>query len=374
MEGKYLQKQSNYTRSQKNNLLTWKSLCSKIISVHESIRFAGVSNEAGQLIHYKHKKGLSSLMSKKEAEWSAFLSAVRGQTRTMFEHKLGKLVYSVATYEKVKRTTIYLNDGYLLLISFESEQSENTILNKIFELPSFAKYGIQKKLTSPSDIDLEMKKTENYFALGKVTSRVSHEVRSPLSVILANVGILNEDKNLDKDQSYRLQKIEKSVYRINRQLENILDFSREHKIKKQLTPLRDLLKLELAQIIAPDNIEIIYPKKNTLIYCDKDKFRNVIRNIIQNAVQAIKNNGTIRIKTSENKNNVKIAIENSGSTITEKNLNTVFDPLFTTKPSGVGLGLAISKEIVEMHGGKISVKNNPTTFTITLPKNEVFVK
>ena len=261
MERKYLQKQSNYTRSQKNNLLTWKSLCSKIISVHESIRFAGVSNEAGQLIQYKHKKGLSSLMSKKEAEWSAFLSAVRGQTRTMFEHKLGKLVYSVATYEKVKRTTINLNDGHLLLISFESDQNENTILNKIFELPFFSKFGIHKKLTKSSNIDLEMKKTENFFALGKLTSRITHEIRSPLSVILTNLELLSEDDYTDKKHYNPLQKIEKSVYRINRQLENILGFTKENTINKQLIPIMDLLKLTLSEIIYPDNIEIVFPKK-----------------------------------------------------------------------------------------------------------------
>ena len=91
-------------------------------------------------------------------------------------------------------------------------------------------------------------------------------------------------------------------------------------------------------------------------------------NVIYNSVQAVGDKGEINVGINEDENNVVISIEDSGEGIPEENLDKIFEPLFTTKKGGTGLGLANCKQILENQDAKILVKNNPTTFTIEFPK------
>jgi two-component system sensor histidine kinase HydH len=97
--------------------------------------------------------------------------------------------------------------------------------------------------------------------------------------------------------------------------------------------------------------------------------QRVFTNLIQNSIQAIEKKGIITIVFSENDKELTIAIKDTGSGIPQDIMPEIFEPLFTTKVDGTGLGLAICKKIVEDHNGSISVTNDPTTFTIQLPKN-----
>ncbi|PIN82203.1 MAG: hypothetical protein COV65_07690, partial [Nitrosopumilales archaeon CG11_big_fil_rev_8_21_14_0_20_33_24] len=89
---------------------------------------------------------------------------------------------------------------------------------------------------------------------------------------------------------------------------------------------------------------------------------------LTNAIDAINGSGTISVKVKQTKNKIIIDFENSGPTIPQDIMEKIFDPLFTTKSNGTGLGLPTCKKIVRQHNGDISVKNNPTTFTIELPQ------
>ena len=94
----------------------------------------------------------------------------------------------------------------------------------------------------------------------------------------------------------------------------------------------------------------------------------VFSNLITNAVQAIENNGELNLRINEEPNEVIVEIEDSGPGIPQENISKIFDPLFTTKPTGTGLGLVSCKNIVEQHGGTISVRNNPTVFSCEIAK------
>ncbi|HSA98748.1 MAG TPA: ATP-binding protein [Candidatus Nitrosotenuis sp.] len=343
---------------------TWKSMCNKILKIDQSIRFVGISNETGQLIQFAYRKGISQLLSQKEAEWSAFLSAMTIQTRTMFEHKLGRLLYSSSTYEKVKRITISLKGSHLLLMSMERDANVDKILGAISEQFSsdFETAHSQKE----PDIDSEIKKTSNFITLGKLTAKIVHEIRSPLAVILNNAELIS-DLNGSDSNSKQIQRILRGVNRIDLLVNNILDFSKYSNLNKKLVSVGELIDSALSEIIVPDTINMNLPKTNLKIYCDPEKLVSVLKNIIINAIQSMENNGTIKINIKNNKNSIRIDIENSGPPIVSDDLAKVFEPLFTTKVKGVGLGLSISKEIVESHGGNILVKNNPVTFSIVLP-------
>ena len=105
------------------------------------------------------------------------------------------------------------------------------------------------------------------------------------------------------------------------------------------------------------------------IICDSRQLEIVFSNILMNAIQAMENSGQIKVRIIENEEDVNIEIEDSGPGVPEDKIDEIFDPLFTTKASGTGLGLVSCKNIIEQHKGSIKVKNNPTIFEIKIPKN-----
>lgn len=118
-----------------------------------------------------------------------------------------------------------------------------------------------------------------------------------------------------------------------------------------------------------DPTKISLPKNDAKILCDLHMMEVVFVNLIMNSLQATKNNSDIKISLKELDDVVQIEVEDTGEGISEDVLPKIFEPLFTTKQKGTGLGLASCKKIIEQHNGTIFVKNNPTTFTITLPKS-----
>ena len=100
-----------------------------------------------------------------------------------------------------------------------------------------------------------------------------------------------------------------------------------------------------------------------------EKWKQFFSNLITNSIQAVNDDGDITIQVSTIDDDIIIEIVDTGPGMTESLISKIFDPLFTTKSHGTGLGLSICKTIVEQHGGKILVKSNPTTFTVTIPKN-----
>lgn len=125
-------------------------------------------------------------------------------------------------------------------------------------------------------------------------------------------------------------------------------------------------------INAPENIKIDVPLNDISLYCDSSKLTIVLTNLINNSIQALEAGGKITIKASEDNDYSIIQIEDSGSGIPSEVLLKIFEPLVTTKSTGTGLGLASCKYIIEEHSGSIAVQNNPTTFTIKIPKSTNF--
>jgi len=235
---------------------TWDSLCDEILEIDGSVRFAGVCNDAGQLIHYVYRKGINPLISQKEAEWSAFLSAFRNQTRILFQHKLGKLLYSAATYEKVKRITVYLNKDYLLLVSTESSQDESYVMSKIFELPMFSKIKLLKTVKSSTDkVTLHQ-----LLDLGKHTAELVHEIRNPLAVIQNSLETLLRQYKLDENTK-QYKQIKNGIYNIDQQVNNILNFSKIIQLDKKLIPIQEIIQQSLGGIVLHNKIKLVLPKK-----------------------------------------------------------------------------------------------------------------
>jgi signal transduction histidine kinase len=132
--------------------------------------------------------------------------------------------------------------------------------------------------------------------------------------------------------------------------------------------LREVIEGSLSKVNVPSDIEVSVDKNDVKIDCDVVKLDAVFINLIVNSVQEMHQGGKIEIKISDAGDLAEIRFIDSGDGISDVDMGKIFEPLFTTKQKGTGLGLAICKNIVEQHHGEISVKNNPTTFTIRLPK------
>jgi len=213
-------------------------------------------------------------------------------------------------------------------------------------------------------------KAEKTSIMGTMASRLSHDLRNPLTVIKSNLDLMM--RNLESEPDEKTMKfrkrIDNSVDSMTNIIEDVLQFSKTPILQKEPSSINELLESAVSNIDVPDKIKITLPKSDFLINCDQSKIKSVFSNLITNSIQSIEGEGKITISIKEESNYLSIYFEDSGSGIAEDDITKIFEPLFTTKVTGTGLGLGISKNIIDEHGGMISVHNNPTTFTIKLPK------
>lgn len=223
----------------------------------------------------------------------------------------------------------------------------------------------ERKLT----ITQERLKTEKLTAIGELSARIAHDLRNPLSVIknVAEIIKLQYPSNDSRLQDH-FNKLENSVQRMSHQIDDVLNFVRTTPLEKKITSVKEIITKSIDDLDLPRDVSIERPLTDEKIDCDEQKIRTAISNILLNAIQAIDGKGVISIKISGYTKHITIDISDSGPGIPEDVLPHIFDPLFTTRQRGTGLGLSSCKNIIEQHGGKISVKNKPTTFTITLPR------
>jgi two-component system sensor histidine kinase HydH len=155
-------------------------------------------------------------------------------------------------------------------------------------------------------------------------------------------------------------------------IRGVLDYVRTSESLMERTSVTGLLKTVVSGLQVPDNVRIIFPTEDTDIYGDVKQLETVFSNLILNAIQAVNGNGRIMIQASEIGSETVIDIIDNGHGIEKENLPKIFEPLFTTKQNGTGLGLASCKSIIEKHGGTIecsSIVNKGTVFTIRFPKS-----
>ncbi len=215
-------------------------------------------------------------------------------------------------------------------------------------------------------------KAERLSAIGELSGRLAHDLRNPLSVMKMSTDLLkqnsNDSKVSDDVTQKRLDLIRKSIDRISHQVDDVLDYVRTSPLQSIKCPVKEIILNSIEKISVPENIKITIDNSDVNIVCDSDKMEAVFINVVMNSIQAMSNGGTLTIKINSINDFVEIDFIDTGDGIPEESIGKIFEPLFTTKQKGTGLGLASCKNIVEQHRGQISVKNNPTTFTIQIPK------
>jgi len=232
----------------------------------------------------------------------------------------------------------------------------------------FSYIHLRKQNQTIITISEKLIKAERISSIGELSARIAHDIRNPLGVIrtsVENIRMKSDDPEFIKKSVIRC---DKAIQRITHQIEEVMDFLKDSPLDLEPVSLLDSLKSSIAGITIPDGIKMIFPTKDVGILGDKIKLESLFYNLIINAIQKLKNEGIITIKIFDEPDNmVKITIEDNGKSIPEDYLKKIFEPLFTTKQIGTGLGLASCKMIVQQHQGTITVTNNPVTFTLILP-------
>lgn len=228
-----------------------------------------------------------------------------------------------------------------------------------------------KRLASEvEDKNVELVRNARLTTIGTMASRVAHDLKNPLTIIQTYSEMLTPQilSKLDTNDKEKWLRIQNSVLDMKRIIEDVLDFARTTEIKKQSASMLNIIHLAMNHVRTSYGIVIRLPENDVSFRCDSRKLEGVLSNLINNSIQALDGQGEIDLEVDSDMDFVTIKIKDSGPGILDENMNKIFEPMFTTKKTGTGLGLVICKSIIDQHGGTISVSNKPTTFTIKLPR------
>jgi two-component system NtrC family sensor kinase len=221
--------------------------------------------------------------------------------------------------------------------------------------------------------------SERLAAVGKLASRVAHEVNNPLAIIKTAIRIAGNQSQGDTAVKKTLQEIEEEIGRIARIIRGLLDLSRPRPTDEiiQVNTVIQSLESLLEQNLREKQIALTVALDPALpcVCLSADQLKQVILNLVRNAEDAMPGGGRLSIQTRQRDNTVELSVDDTGCGIAEEHLGHVFDPFFTTKgpEHGMGLGLCVSYGIVQAAAGSIVVESDVsrgTTFRVRLPARE----
>lgn len=233
------------------------------------------------------------------------------------------------------------------------------------------KYNMLKRQSAQEKIQNEAQKLE---LVGSLAAGTAHEIRNPLTGIKGLVQLLSEKYNNPEDQFY-FKIINEEINRINEIASEFLILGKPTIMKTERIDLRKIL-FEIEPFIKSEanlnemKYEYCLPSEAIMIECAKDQIKQVILNITKNAFESMEKNGQLTVKLVQNGQNGILEIIDTGHGIAKDELNKIFNPFYTSKETGTGLGLVVCKRIIHSFNGDISInskKGHGTTVSITLP-------
>ena len=235
--------------------------------------------------------------------------------------------------------------------------------------------AIIRDITEHKQMESKMLQSERLAAVGQAVAHVAHEIKNPLMIIGGFSSQIRSSLESEKDIK-KIEMVMDEVMRLERLVANLGDFTKEYKLVKRPAEINmvisDVLKI-MAGVCSPEKYGFnkILSKEVKEINCDPDKLKQVFINIISNGLEAMPDGGMITVTTEKINNGVEIRLNDEGIGIASEQLKNIFEPFYTTRESGSGLGLSISYKLIEAHDGDIWAISNPgkgTTFIIQLPE------
>jgi signal transduction histidine kinase len=238
---------------------------------------------------------------------------------------------------------------------------------------------VEQRTQALRDAQDELVQKERLATLGRLAGSVAHEIRNPLGVISNAVYFLHTTlPDASETTSEYLGIISSEVHGAEKIVSDLLDFSRTRLPAREKIAVSALVSQVLERRPPPENVKVTTEIAPDLppVYVDPRQMGQVLGNLVTNAYQAMPGGGRLVIKTSKVSGKpprsgwVSISITDTGCGISQENVDKLFEPLFTTRARGIGLGLAISRNLVESNGGSIAVESEVgkgSTFTVRLP-------
>lgn len=239
--------------------------------------------------------------------------------------------------------------------------------------------AIARDVTEQRKLNDRMIHADKMMLLGQLSTSVAHEIRNPLAAMNLNLQMLQRKLSATPLEQYAVSSL-RGIERILAIVENTLNFAKPIPPKKESVDVNILLQESIEMVgdlflRKSIKVETHFAEGMPLLLADSKQLHQVFINILTNACDAITTKGTITIRTSEldsshSEPGVAIAITDDGCGITHLDLSQIFEPFFTRKAEGTGLGLPICQRIIHQHGGQIHVQSQlglGSTFTIDLP-------
>lgn len=225
----------------------------------------------------------------------------------------------------------------------------------------------------------ELAQTERLAAIGQLTATVSHELRNPLGTLMASVSVLN--RYLDGTEPHvrgELDRIQRNVWRCVRIIEDLLEFSRKREATLRPVAVDDWVEQQVDEMRPTNGVQVrLDLASGAKVPIDGEKLRQAFVNVLQNAFQAVESGEAravdkpeVVIGTRNTARMVALWVKDNGPGMDAEVQRRMFEPLFSTKAFGVGLGIPLVKRIAEQHGGSVDVESEEgsgTTVTILLP-------
>ncbi len=249
------------------------------------------------------------------------------------------------------------------------------------ELKNFSRQmeeRIQKTTADLRKTEAQLIRSEKLAALGQLAAGIAHEIRNPLTSINILIHSLRERLPSENSLQEDIKVIEEEIHRMNEIVDQFLRFAKPSSPFLEKTDVLSIFE-ETLQLLRPqiEKQRIVVEKEFQalpMIQMDPEQMKQAMLNLLLNAIQAMPEGGQLTLKGQNSKDGqwIHLSIEDSGMGISPEDIDKLFDPFFSTKEGGVGLGLSITHRIIDQHHGKIEVENAPekgTIFTVWLPIN-----
>jgi len=287
------------------------------------------------------------------------------------EHHPCPLVQTLKTEQPTQTTHVHLDKDdkeiYYSISTYPLREDDSVV----------GAIEISRDITDDINVQKAMMQQEKLASVGRLSAGVAHEINNPLTTILTTAMLIQEELDPQDPNYPELETITKEALRCRKIVASLLDFARQSTPSRKKCNLNDIVResvvLTNKQAAFNDlTLTCDLAKDMPAIYLDTGQIQQSIINLILNAIEASAAGGAITIATfyRPDLESLEITVSDTGEGISEDNIVKIFDPFYTTKDSGNGLGLAITHGIIEQHNGTIDVDSKlgrGTTFKITLP-------
>ena len=219
----------------------------------------------------------------------------------------------------------------------------------------------------------KLSRQDKLAVLGQLAGSVGHELRNPLGVISNSVYFLQRIlSEADKTTTEYLNLIADRVSEADKIIDDLFSLSRTQQVERSAVQGQHLFETAFERAPAPENIRVTtaWSPDFPPLFVNAQQIRQVLTNLITNAYQAMPDGGELTISAHTKDEWVQLFIKDSGTGMSAETMERIFEPLYTTKKTGIGFGLVISKNWIELNGGSIAVESTEgqgSTFTVMLP-------